>query len=321
MLNQLLTLPPGLQILKRSQSKEAGTAERLRHSASSHMAPPAEIEPPLRPCNKQTVHNPYRCQEFGNNPATIQQPIRLPTTSNETERLSTIPDDSSITGTPPLRGYGDTSPTSIANPPDDTESFSSTIQETLNTTYSNLPYGDSIDHPKEETTVQLYFQNIRGIANAQMWQNCESAAMRLKAMKVDICGFAETNIDWQYRNIDNVTTIFRNKLNQQMAVTTSSSTETTRSNRLPGGTLTSIGGKWTGRIMEKINDPSGMGRWSGYKLRCASNTWINILTAYRPTKGSCAGDQSCYQQQCRILRQQGHQNPDPRAQMLKDLQV
>jgi hypothetical protein len=74
------------------------------------------------------------------------------------------------------------------------ESTNSLIQDTLNSAYSNLPYGDSIEQPKEATTLRLYFQNIRGIANARSWQTCEYAAQQLRHMEVDICGFAETNI-------------------------------------------------------------------------------------------------------------------------------
>jgi hypothetical protein len=50
----------------------------------------------------------------------------------------------------------------------------------------------------------------------------------------------------------------------------------------PGGTAIGVFGRWTHRILQPINDVSGMGRWSGLKFRTKHNTTLCVITAYIP---------------------------------------
>jgi hypothetical protein len=135
---------------------------------------------------------------------------------------------------------------------------------------------------------------------------------------VDIFGAAETNIDWnaQSRQIvrHHCQRFFKNTL-----LATSSSTNHGSSDFQPGGTLTTVNGKWTGRSTAQISDSSGMGRWSGYSLQKSDSTAVHIITAYRPVKSTESDSHTFFQQNWNIMRNQGNQKPDPSKQFFHDL--
>jgi hypothetical protein len=139
--------------------------------------------------------------------------------------------------------------------------------------------------------------------------------------KVDIIGLAETNIAWndKHKRDANSQTIKHYK--KSHIIQTSSSIETSYSSYQPGGAATITTGNYTGRIESAINDPSGLGRWSGFKLRCTNHKFLYIITAYCPHIDYKHGSDTCYQQQWRILRNQSNVNPEPRCQMLYDLKI
>ena len=60
-----------------------------------------------------------------------------------------------------------------------------------------------------------------------------------------------------------------------------------------------------------------MGRWSGFKLQTNTNSYLNILTVYRPNISK--GISTCYQQHLSIMKRKLIHNPDPRQQLLDDL--
>jgi hypothetical protein len=66
----------------------------------------------------------------------------------------------------------------------------------------------------------------------------------------------------------------------------------------------------SGRIASKINDPTNMGRWSGYKLQTNHRSFINILTVYRPPKSE--GIHTSYQQQANELKNMNCAIKEPR---------
>jgi hypothetical protein len=91
------------------------------------------------------------------------------------------------------------------------------------------------------------------------------------------------------------------------------------SNLIQGGTATAILGNATGRITSKIIDNSSMGRWSGFRLHTNGKKHINIITVYQATKSD--GILTNYMQHVNTLKQQGQLKPDPRKQLLADLQI
>jgi len=68
-------------------------------------------------------------------------------------------------------------------------------------------------------------------------------------------------------------------------------------------------------------DTSGLSRWSYIELQGRDDKCFIILSGYRVCENQTIdfGSNNTFNQQYRILHQQGHQNPDPRTQFFSDL--
>jgi hypothetical protein len=175
---------------------------------------------------------------------------------------------------------------------------------------SNLPMGSLIT-TKPVDSIRLYFNNINGARPYHDWTRRKAANHQLAELHVDIFGAADTNLDWSFQSCQIARTtcqlFFKNAV-----ISTSSSSDHGKSDFQPGGTITAITGKWTGRCSHSIADKSGMGRWSGYMLQKANQKYVHIMTAYRPVSASNTGDShTFYQQNWNIIRNTGNDNPDP----------
>jgi exonuclease III len=191
------------------------------------------------------------------------------------------------------------------------------LQTSLSTTKENHPFGDLISTPKTEGTIRIYFQNVNSIYKFQSWNTLQEAISSLKEFEVDIFGFAETNVKWNLRLKNQIQRIIQ-RYYKILQTTTSCSTERSRTVYQPGGTMTATSSKYTGRIRGIITDHSNMGRWSGFTLSSNFQHDLHIITVYQPVKSE--GIHSTYKQQYSRLADMGHHNPNPRKQLLKDLQ-
>jgi hypothetical protein len=139
-------------------------------------------------------------------------------------------------------------------------------------------------------------------------------------METDISLLVETNTKWDYTNIKKANTTIKKK-QQQLRTAMNGSDECTDSDYQPGGVYCGIHGNWTGRIIERIKDSTGLGRWAGFRLECKHQKHLIIVAIYRPTPSHDKGDNTCYSQQWRLLRNKAttNINPKPRDQLIKDL--
>jgi hypothetical protein len=106
-----------------------------------------------------------------------------------------------------------------------------------------------------------------------------------------------------------------------MQVNQSSSKKTFDTPYQPGGTMTIVRGKWAGRATTEGND-DGMGRWSEVRIAGKDGRAVRIITAYRVCNNSiaAASTKTAFRQQYLILDEAGIKNPNPRKQMLADLE-
>jgi hypothetical protein len=243
----------------------------------------------------------------------VHSPIR--TTMIANMPISPIPD---------VQDYTETQSTQISTSQDTTtsqnlHSYANTgsIQSTLTPKKNNIPFGDLITSPKHPNSIRIAFQNVNGIQKAKSWNELKSFSHKLSTLNVDIFGAAETNLKWTFARNQQVKAILQ-KTHNMCSISTSSNKEESLTAYQPGGTLTAIFHKYVGRITKTIQDPTSLGRWSGFKLHTHFGHQLNILTVYQSTKSD--GLHTSYQQQSHYFRTQGIQNPDPRKLLLRDLE-
>jgi hypothetical protein len=189
-------------------------------------------------------------------------------------------------------------------------------QSNLTPEEDNHPIGDLLPIDKTHDTIRIYFQNANGISK-NSWMDWSHASTLAQSMHIDVIGIAETNVLWteprrQYAKS------FLKKTIKQANMATCSSTEVGCGEYLPGGIASCVVGNLTGHIIATIKDTSGLGRWAGHIIAGKNNKHLVIITAYRPVKAP--GFLTTYQQQWRLLRQQDDPNPNPRQQILTDLE-
>jgi hypothetical protein len=189
-------------------------------------------------------------------------------------------------------------------------------QTTLTDENPNIPFGDLISSTKDPSSIRIFYRNVNGILRGKSWHLFEKLAQEIKTHKIDICGLTETNINWNTRTTSHAKQLLQKQC-KPCSIYNSSHNDTSLSLYQPGGTLTAITGNSTGRIIKRIEDQSGMGRWSGYQLSTTLGPNLNIITVYQPTVSD--GINTSYQQQYHTLKIRGNNNPNPRKILLQDL--
>ena len=183
----------------------------------------------------------------------------------------------------------------------------------------NLPWGDPI-HEKRPESYRIYLQNVNGIRSSDSFaQACEYAVPML-TKAIDCWCIVETKLAWT----SHLRSLFKSSLRPvwpKLALATSNSSMTFSSDFQPGGTATVLMQGLADRVTEVASDPSGLGRWSGFKLQGRSGTCITILTAYQVPQGSIAllGPTMAYSQQWSLLQRSGLTDPDPRQSFITDI--
>jgi hypothetical protein len=180
-------------------------------------------------------------------------------------------------------------------------------------TTTNLPFGDNILDSPEDGTIILN-HNINGIKDQTNWYQIMNT---MKELNVDIFGFTEINKSINYGYNNEWRAITRKLFYHERTAHSESNIELESSYK-PGGTMTTITGKWQSRISAQGQDPKGLGQWSYIKISSKKTSMI-IVTAYRP----CAtqGPQTAWMQQWAMLRETGEKNPDPIKHFYRDLET
>ena len=189
----------------------------------------------------------------------------------------------------------------------------------MTVTNPNKAYGNTIENIPEDNILRIYHQNIRGAKTYKQWNTWKEGIQQLHKWKVGLATLVETNTHWNQLNI-NAATLTAKGITKQVKINTSGSIEPTENDFQPGGTACVALSKITGRITTKINDKSGLGRWSGFQIQGQNQKTLIILSAYRPTLSNDNSDRTCHSQQWRILRSKNHEDPKPRNQFIQDLQ-
>lgn len=139
---------------------------------------------------------------------------------------------------------------------------------------------------------------------------------------------AETNVNLSIPTARKKLQNLLKKVWQHSVTMTSHTKENFGSINQPGGTLMTITGNWTSRVIERGVDPYNLGRWTYFTLRGQNGIKILMVTAYRVCTQtvSSVGPNISTAQQYRNLSQQFRQadlthDPKPQHQFIADLQA
>jgi len=194
-------------------------------------------------------------------------------------------------------------------------------QTTLQRATGNEYWGDNLENndpnDKKFRVISRNVNTINAKKGSLSWHAITQAAIDVEA---DVLCLQETNINWSPEILQTARSIF-NKSNYRTAKTTYSvSSEATDGTYQPGGTMTSVLGRWTARTTNSGQDKSGLGRWSYVELTGRRNTRFIILSGYRvnPQRPKL-GANTIYDQQYRLLLHKGQTQPNPRQQFVEDL--
>lgn len=143
-----------------------------------------------------------------------------------------------------------------------------------------------------------------------------------KNTKVSISMLQETKLNWRKPNIQKAINNIGKKAYSNITITTSCSDSSSDKNWQAGGVSIFSAGAIQNRLITQGTDPTGMGRFAYQTFRGKSNIKIAFISAYRVCDQSIgsAGDLTSYFQQWHTLKQRGVKNPQPRKQILRDLQ-
>jgi hypothetical protein len=135
----------------------------------------------------------------------------------------------------------------------------------------------------------------------------------------DIQGLSETNRPWTHTNKWKYNFMMEAVFQQSRTVYTLSPTNRTNTFQ-PGGNLLPITRDNVGQINNIGKDIMGQFAWA--TMRGKQDEGLLIIVAYRVCQdhNSRAGAFTAYQQQYTALQAQGQQRPNPRQQILNDLE-
>jgi hypothetical protein len=191
-----------------------------------------------------------------------------------------------------------------------------TISNTT-TQNSNLPFGNILSI-KPAGCLRIFMIYVNGIYKNNSWDDWKQLCTAAKQQSIDALCLTETNLNWNPK-LQQIESTLAQKSLKSCHLTTSSHNGPCMGYYQPGGTATAILGNLNVRIAQKITDSTGLGRWSGVKLHTNSKSWLNIITVYHFTRSE--GLNTNYMNQMNQLKNNGNTNPDPRKQLIIDLQV
>ncbi len=183
-------------------------------------------------------------------------------------------------------------------------------------------WGDSIEFNPGDNH-RIYFQNIDGLRN-----NPDEIDLYISSMaQFNVGTFCWADPGLSFSNMS-VRRNFHKPLHSHFSharcAYSSSNLPTDKANQntsyQPGGTFMATTGKWTTRSTGKaLEDPSGLGRWSGLTYLGKQNKRLTVLTAYRSPRQQPSAGYGFYDQQYALLLSQGVRKPNVRRQFITDL--
>ena len=156
-------------------------------------------------------------------------------------------------------------------------------------------YGDPITQvEKQSRAIRIFFQNIKGLSYTNTTEDYKYVFRQLEDLQIDIAGLAETNTAWQHTFLRNELLTAARSIGAGQTSRISFASPSTQIDAIPnketfqaGGSITTTTGAWTTTTLgPDIQDPTGLGRWSGMHFRGKNRNVLSIITGYRTCTGT-----------------------------------
>jgi len=192
---------------------------------------------------------------------------------------------------------------------------------TTNRTTSTI-FGHTIQNIDNRSTFRALFQNPNGVNPSPGNYQLAMSLSECHDNCISLIGLAETNREWNNFEQKKQFRETTQKIWKASVIQTSTSTEKFEDNYKPGGTATILcEDHWVCRIIEKGENPWGLGRWSYLLLSEKKNRRVLTVNGYRVCQSTAAssGATTAYKQQYNILRGRQTGTVDPRRQHVFDM--
>ena len=178
--------------------------------------------------------------------------------------------------------------------------------------------GDTLE-AKQNGVIRIAFQNIHGTSDLRgLAVPAEIEA--IEELEIDIMGMAETNKPWTNQDKSLHDAFLNRRLKSARTLYTAAPPQSHSVKYQPGGNLLTANGEITARIDGRGTDK--MGRFCWFTFAGKRDEGVLVIVAYRvcQEKTNSPGPHTAFQQQYVAMRDAGVKNPNPRSQLLKDLQ-
>ncbi|KAI2501850.1 hypothetical protein MHU86_12615 [Fragilaria crotonensis] len=191
-------------------------------------------------------------------------------------------------------------------------------------------YGDDV-YLKHPDAFRIFFQNVKGLTYSSGCEDYKYCLHNLSTLSVDIAGLSETNTPWN--QLAHLQSDFRRCLRRQFSQCKvefgSPSTEIdpvkVTDVYQAGGNLSFAHGSLVPMLSgdSNLQDPSGLGRWSGLTFRGKQSQYFTVLTGYRTCRGSISSSSlgSTYHREYSFMKANGNKQPDPRQAFFTDITI
>ena len=178
--------------------------------------------------------------------------------------------------------------------------------------------GDEITS-KEENTLRIAFQNVHGASDSRGWE-APSEIEAMEELEIDIMGMAETNRPWLKQQKALYDAHMMKCFRTSRTIYTAAPAQDHQVRYQPGGNLLSVNGEVTARIDGRGSD--ALGRFCYYTFAGKRDEGVLVIVAYRVCQevGNTTGPYTAFNQQYIALRNAGQREPNPRKQILMDIE-
>ena len=182
---------------------------------------------------------------------------------------------------------------------------------------------ESWPNPGERDYLRIFLINANGISYYNNYLDWEMNMGFLFDMQVDVFGITEPNLDFAQAkvcyDVSNKTRMVDKFMDLNFSASKfNSKVPTKRTPFKMGGTITGVNGGWSGRKQQSGTDK--LQRWTWTSLTGQGGKLVTFITFYRPCVSNSDGESTIHMQQIRDLLAEGKTHPDPRREMLNDLE-